>query len=164
MQDTTASKPNASALAWDWRARLVGDAGRAAQAARDVAHARKRGAIGLVVGLAVAVGIFYFLHSPRMAAVVAGVSGLLALLALLFPLTLYRQVMRGLDRFAHGVGVAVTWASMTLVYFLLFLPVGLALRAGKKLGITRHFDPAADSYWSQPKERAATLDSYRRQF
>lgn len=164
MQDTTASTTKAAALVWDWRARLAGDAGRPAQAARDAAHARKRGVIGLLVGLAVAGVIYFFLHSPRMASVVAGISGLLALLALLFPLTLYRQVMKGLDLFAHGVGVVVTWLAMTLVYFLLFLPVGLLLRAGKKLGITRHYDPSAPSYWSPPKDRPATLDSYRRQF
>lgn len=161
MQDSTVSTSKAATLAWNWKERgklaAEGDA-------NAVSHARQRGVIGLLVGLAVAGVVYRFLHSPRMAAAVAAIAVILALLAFLFPRTLYRRIMKGLDVFAYGVGTAVTWLAMTLVYYLLFLPVGLFLRAGGKLGITKHYDPAARSYWSEPKARPSTLDSYRRQF
>jgi hypothetical protein len=55
---------------------------------------------------------------------------------------------------------------MTLLYYLLFLPVGLVLRARGKLAITRSPDPRRSSYWISvdERERARTSESYRRQF
>ena len=165
MQESTPephrSNPNAAALVWDWRGRAARKAGADA---REAAGARKRGLIGLGVGLAVASLIYFFLHQPRLALAVAGIAALLALLALVSPLKLYRQATRALDVFAHGVGAGVTWILMTLLYFLLFLPVGLLLRAGRKLGIAKHYDPKLGSYWKEPKTRPETLDAYRRQF
>ncbi len=155
------ANPNAAALVWDWRGR---EARQAGADAREAAGARRRGLIGLGVGLGVAALIHFVLHRPRVALVVAGIAALLALLALVSPRGLYRQAMRGLDLFAHGVGTGVTWILMALLYFLLFLPVGLLLRAGRKLGIAKHYDPKLASYWKEPQARPGTLDAYRRQF
>jgi len=60
--------------------------------------------------------------------------------------------------------MAVTWVLMTLLYFVFFLPVGLLLRAGRRLGITTAPDRALPSYWSAVSGPARTLDSYRKQF
>lgn len=155
------SNPKAAALVWDWRDRAARQAGADA---REAAGARKRGLIGLGVGLAVAALIYFFLHRPWIALVVAGIAALLALLALASPLKLYRRATRALDVFAYGVGAGVTWVLMTLLYFLLFLPVGLSLRARRKLGIAKRYDPKLASYWKEPKGRPETLDAYRRQF
>jgi hypothetical protein len=146
-----------SAVIWRWR--QEGDPGAAAHAA---AAARKRGLLGLVVGLAAAAGIHHF--RPVAGFVVAAIAILFFLLAVAAPLTLYPQVMALLDRFGHLVGTAVTWVLMTVLYYLFFLPVGLLLRAGGKLGITTRPDRGLPSYWSPADERQRAPAAYRKQF
>lgn len=151
-----------SAVVWDWR----GGDQEGARRAREAAAIRRRGLIGGAVGLTVAALVFFLWKRPVPAAVIAAVALLLSLPSLLAPLTAGRSVGRALDRFAHAVGTGVTWILMTLLYYLLFLPVGLILRGRGKLGITRGFDPRRPSYWTsvEERERARTPESYRRQF
>jgi hypothetical protein len=85
-------------------------------------------------------------------------------LALAAPLTAYRRVTGWIDRFARGVGMVVTWVLMTVLYYVVFLPVGLFLRARGRLGITRGADPGRPTYWRPTADRVKTLDSYRKQF
>ncbi len=110
-----------------------------------------------------------------MALAVAAAALAAALLALAAPLTLYRRLRNALDRLAHGVGTAMTWLLMTVLFYLLFLPVGLVMRAAGKLAFTRFADPALASYWITPttpgtgegmaeEAPAAGAASYRRQF
>lgn len=151
-----------SAVVWDWRGAEPEEARRT----REAAAIRRRGLIGAAVGLAVAALVFFLWKRPVPAAVIAAIALLVSLPALLAPLTAGRGVARALERFAHAVGLGVTWVLMTLLYWLLFLPVGLALRARGRLGITRSFDPRRPSYWTsvEERERARTPESYRRQF
>lgn len=147
-----------SAVVWNWRT-----AGEKAGAdpAREAAAARRRGLLGLVVGLIAATLLFFW--KPVLAAVVAAISLTLALIAFAAPLTLHKKVTRALDAFARGVGMTVTWVLMTLLYYVLFLPVGLLLRARRRLGITRTPDPALATYW-KPTLRDKSAESYRKQF
>ena len=69
-----------------------------------------------------------------------------------------------LERFARVVGVALTWLLMGLAYYLLFLPVGLFLRATGKLRLEKRPDAARPSYWRPATRRPPGLDAYRRQF
>lgn len=154
------SQREPSAVVWSWRDREA----REAQAReREASAARRRGLIGGAVGLAVAGLIHFWWEKPAAAAVVAAIALLFALLALLSPLGAHRTVARALDRFAYAVGTGVTWVLMTGLYYLLFLPVGLALRARGRLGISRSFDPRLSTYWIAD-ERARTPGSYRKQF
>lgn len=150
-----------SSVVWDWR-RRAGGADAAVARAREAAAARRRGLIGGAVGLTVAV-LLYFFWRPAPAYVVAGVSVLLTLLALAAPLTAYKTVTGWIDRFAHGVATAVTWVLMTVLYYLFFLPVGLLLRARRRLHITRGAEPGLPSYWRPIPDRAG-IDHYRKQF
>lgn len=150
-----------SAVVWDWR-RSASESGEAA--ARERAAARRRGLLQALVGLAAAALIWWLWKSAVAATVVAGIALVTLLLALAFPTTAYRRLSRALETFGHAVGMAVTWVLMTLLYLVLFLPVGLLLRAGHKLGITTAFDRRLPSYWSAPMSPARTLDSYRKQF
>ena len=117
-----------SAVAWDWRRTATGDD---RDETKQNAAARKRGLIGGAVGLLIAALVYQF-WKPGLAYVIAGISLTLALLALAAP-PAYRKVAGLLDRFGHLVGMAVTWLLMTLLYYILFLPVGLLLRARGKL-------------------------------
>lgn len=153
-----------SAVVWNWRG--GGEESEESRRAREAAAIRERGLIGGAVGLTVAALVFFLWKRPVPAAVIAAVALLFSLPALLAPLTAGRGVARALDRFAYGVGLAVTWVLMTLLYYVLFLPVGLFLRARGRLGITRAFEPGRPTYWisTEERERARTAESYRRQF
>src|SRR4051812_962865 len=91
-----ASGPSASeaaaALVWQWDRGVPPDL-----RPRQAAAARKRGAIGALVGLLVAAALFHW--RPRTAEVVAVVAVLAGLLALVSPLGGYRLLTRGLDAF-----------------------------------------------------------------
>lgn len=152
---------NPSAVAWDWRRRAPGPV---ADRSREAAAARTRGAIGGAVGLAAAALVYFYFEKPAAAAVIAGIAVTIALIAFLFPLTLYRKLNRGLEVFAHGVGTAITWVLMTLLFYLLFLPVGLFLRARGKLAITKRADPKLPTYWTATDSRLWNPESYRKQF
>jgi hypothetical protein len=164
------SGPGAPRAVWDWLGEAgprTGDGGPAAQRAREAAAARLQGAIGGAVGLAAAAVIALLLHRRGMATVVAAVALAVALLALAAPLTLYPRLRQALDRLGHWIGTAVTWLLMTVLFYLLFLPVGLVLRAAGKLDFTRFADPALTTYWTSTTETeapAADAASYRRQF
>jgi hypothetical protein len=151
-----------SAVAWRWRGETA--AGAAATTARKAAAARRRGALGGALGLLAAALIAFGLHRVWLGAVAGGVAAAIAAIALASPLGLYPRLLRGLDLLAHGVGTAVTWALMTVLYYLLFLPVGLLRRAAGKLALTRRADPRLDSYWRPAAERAAGAEPYRKQF
>ncbi|RPH54117.1 hypothetical protein EHM82_07335 [bacterium] len=159
MDSTTPTTP--SAVVWDWRRSA---ARPEADRAREAAAARRRGAIGGLVGLSIAAAVWFLFDRPVAAAVIAGIAVALTLIAFLAPLTLYRKISRGLEVFAHWVGSGVTWVLMTLLYYLLFLPVGLVLRARHKLGITRSADRNAPTYWTDTEARPRTPETYRRQF
>lgn len=147
-----------SAVAWNWRQ----TGGNEDTETQLNAAARKRGLIGGAVGLLIAAVVYYFWR-PGLGYVIAGVSLALTLLALVAP-PAYRKVAGLLDRFGHAVGMTVTWVLMTVLYYILFLPVGLLLRAQKKLAVTQHPDRRLSSYWSSTEGKPWTAESYRKQF
>lgn len=172
-----------TATVWPWReAADGGDAGGASGpsaggSAEAAARARRGAALRSLVGLGIAA--LLLLWKPWLAAVVTVISLLVLALALASPLNLYARFEHGLDRVAHGVGLAMTWILMPILYVLLFLPVGLLLRAAGKLRLTRRPDPGAATYWLSPQGGAPApadgeespgrwqgsgLDRYRRQF
>lgn len=155
------SRAEAAAIAWTWRERA---GSREKARTREAAAARRRGALGGAIGLAVAAVLQLFFHKPVAAAVVAIIAAVFTLLALAFPLGAYKGLTRVLDRFAHAVGLAVTWVLMTVLFYLVFLPVGAFLRARGKLAISRGADRRLPSYWTSTEEREPALESYRRQF
>ncbi len=164
--EAPAAGASVAATAWPWRAASA--AGPEAHR-RRAAAARRAAAWRAAVGLAVAAALAFW--KPWLAVVVAAVSLLVLALALASPLGAYARLEGALARFAHGVGMAVTWLLMPLLYYLLFMPVGVALRAAGKLRLTRRPDPRAATYWTTPPgaDRAGRWqgegpDRYRRQF
>lgn len=155
------SRAEAAATAWAWRERA---GSREEARAREAAAARRRGALGGAVGLAVAAVLYFFFHRPVAGGVIAAIAAVFTLLALASPLSAYKALTRVLDRFAHAVGAAVTWVLMTVLFYLVFLPVGAFLRARGKLAISRGADRRLPSYWTSTEEREPALESYRRQF
>ena len=155
-------KMDPSAVAWDWNRTASGDDQHESRLNAADSAARKRGVIGGLVGLAIAALVYHFWR-PGLAYVIAGISLTLTLLALAVPAA-YRKVSGLLDRFAYFVGMAMTWLLMTVLYYILFLPVGLLLRLRGKLGITQHPDSRLASYWKSTDGKPWTAESYRKQF
>ncbi|HEV2846258.1 MAG TPA: hypothetical protein VG477_15485 [Thermoanaerobaculia bacterium] len=155
------SRAEASSIAWSWRDRA---AQKERSRVREAAAARKHGVTGGLIGLAAAAFSYYVLQHEVAGVVIAVIAVILALIALVSPLGLHKKVTRVLERFAHAVGSGVTWVLMTILYFLVFLPVGLFLRARRRLGITQGPDRSLPTYWTRTEERAKTPESYRRQF
>lgn len=154
------SRAEASSVAWSWRDRAAGEA---MEREREAAANRRKGVIGALIGLAVAALLYFVFHRPVAAAVVAGIAVVIALLALASPLGLYKGLTRALDRFAHAVGSGVTWVLMPVLFYVVFLPIGLLLRARGKLAISKNADPRMPTYWKST-ERERTPESYRKQF
>ncbi|HEY0781544.1 MAG TPA: hypothetical protein VGE98_03750 [Thermoanaerobaculia bacterium] len=154
----TAAAP--SSVAWRWREAAADEA---AARAREAAAARRQGLLGGAIGLAVAGALLYF-GREKTGGFVAGVAVAIALLALVAPLTHYRHLISLFDRFAHLVGTAITWVLMTLLFFLVFLPFGLLLRARGRLRVSRRPDPGRVSYWAEASGRVGAADAYRKQF
>lgn len=154
------SRAEASSVAWSWRDRA---AGNAEAQAREAAANRRKGVIGALIGLTVAALLYFVFHRPMAAAVVAGIAILIGLLALASPLGLYKGLTRALDRFAHFVGSGVTWVLMPILFYVVFLPIGLLLRMRGKLAISKSADPRMTTYW-KTTERERTPESYRKQF
>jgi hypothetical protein len=111
----------------------------------------------------VAALLYFVFHRPVAAAVVAAIAVLIILLALASPLGLYKGLTRALDRFAHAVGSGMTWVLMPVLFYVVFLPIGLLLRTRGKLAISKSADPRLSTYWKTP-ERERTPESYRKQF
>jgi hypothetical protein len=142
---------------WQWRRAPAAD-----ERAQAAAAARRKGLLGGVIGLAVATVLYFW--KPQMALVVVAIAALTTLLALVSPLGAFRALTRALEAFARGVGLVLTWLLMAIAYYLLFLPVGLLLRAAGKLHITRGADAKRASYWEPATAPAPGIDSYRRPF
>lgn len=150
---------------WDWR-----NAANAALAAADRAHraaaGRKSGLVRAAIGFAIALLLAWW--KPAVGVVAGALSLAILLLALISPLGAYAALARGLERFGHGVGLAVTWVLMGLVFYLVFVPLGLVLRLAGKLGIRRGAEPERATYW-EPVDWEGTVsrsapETYRRQF
>ena len=150
----------ASSAAWSWRDRA---AANEQARAREAKAQRRKGLIGAVIGLAVAALLNYW-DRPVAALVIAGIAIAIALIAVVSPLGLFKTLSRGLDQFAHAVGSGVTWVLMPILFYLVFLPVGLFLRARGRLAISRRADRRLPTYWTSTAERARTSESYRQQF
>ena len=161
MDPTIKTRPDAAAVAWSWRDRPGLDPDARAREARSL---RIRGVVGGALGLAFAALLYFVGHKVRSAEGVAGIAVVLALLALAAPLMVFKKVNHVLEVFARGVATAVTWLLMTLLFYVVFLPIGLVLRAGKKLAITKGADRRLPSYWIPTAGRETPLESYRRQF
>lgn len=134
-------------------------------ASRERRRLRVQGAVRAAVGLLAAA--LLALWKPVFAVVVAAIALVLLLVALAAP-GAYARIAAGLERFGHWVGTALTWLLMPLLFVLLFLPVGLALRAAGKLRVTFGPEPGRASYWETPEAGqrwgGGGAASYRRQF
>jgi hypothetical protein len=75
-----------------------------------------------------------------------------------------RAVFLGMSYAAWPIGFAVSHVILALVYYLVFTPVGLAMRIFRYDPMKRRFDDAAQSYWVVRDPAATPPKRYFRQF
>ncbi len=139
-----------SAAVWDWRRDVEG-----ASAAEGAARARRGGFLRSGIGLLVAAALA--LWKPVLGIVAGALAFTVLALALLAPRTLYPLLEGWIAAFARGVGVAVSWITLTSVHLLVFVPLGLLLRATGRLRIGPAPDREATTYW-RPADSIARHD------
>ncbi len=156
MSQPRPGSPEAAAVVWS---PLPEDdaPGRAAEARR----ARRRGLLQAAVGAAMG-GLLYGLWSPVVATVVFSISGLILLCSQLSPQRAYGAIERVFAALGHWTGEALTVVTMTLLFYLVFLPFRLLFRRGTRDAMKRYYEPGLDSYWLD-REPAAS-GSHLRQY
>jgi hypothetical protein len=150
---------------WEEAARAVWqpDAPRGDGAAAAAARARRRGLWQAGAGLTAA-GLLAWLWRPAAGLLAGGVAVVLGLLALVSPLGAFAAAGRLFERLGTGIGAAVAWLLLGALHFLVFLPLGLALRSRGRLRLTRGFDARLSTYWVSAHRWRHDEEAYRRQF
>ena len=124
--------------------------------------ARQLRQFGLICSLALPFLGWLWSGSPRMLMWLGGLGCVLALGGLLVPLLL-RPVFIGLMLVALPIGLVVSELAMALIYFGVFLPIGVCFRVMKRDSLSRSLDRNSPSYW-QDKKSPTNVSSYYRQW
>jgi hypothetical protein len=98
--------------------------------------------------------------------IVAGVFAALAAISTIFSLVAPRAnlpIYVGLTVLAYPIGFVLSYLIMGLLFFGMITPLGLIFRLIGKDPLNRSFEPAAETYWVDPRPRRGK-DSYFRQF
>ena len=74
----------------------------------------------------------------------------------------FRPAFLALSLVATPVGAVLGELAMLVVYFGVFLPIGLTFRLVGRDALKRQFEPDSSTYW-QPRKRARDARSYYRQ-
>lgn len=151
-----AGSPAGAAVVWN----PVPGAGHE-EARAEARRARRRGLLQALVAGGFALLLFFF-WSRIVSGVVASVAVALLASSWLSPTGLYARVEAGFETFGRWTGEFLSFVSLTIVFYSIFLPFGLLFRRGSRDPLKRHYDPDATSYW-EPREPAAA-DAQRRQF
>lgn len=116
-----------------------------------------RAAVPLVVS-----PLLLFAGHP-MPAGIAMAWGMLQLAAALFRPSLARRLDDGMRRIARVAGEAVSWLLLTVMFVLVVVPVGLALRIMRRDSLRlRKLEPGRSAW--QPHGPMPTTEQYRRQY
>ncbi len=89
-----------------------------------------------------------------------GVGTGLAVTGFLMPKAL-KPVFVGLMLIALPIGMVVTECLLLLIYFGLFLPIGLCFKIAKRDALQRFFEKSKKSYWEEKKIPKRATSYYR---
>jgi hypothetical protein len=95
-------------------------------------------------------------------AILAGIGLLLAAIGTRFP-SAVKPLFVGLTLVALPIGLVIGELAMLLVFFGVFLPIGIVIRIMQRDNLQLRLDRSATTYW-QPKSSPVTVRSYYRQF
>ena len=75
-----------------------------------------------------------------------GIGGFFLLFGLVLPKVL-EPIEWAWMKFAHALGIVMTFILLTVTYLVVITPIGLAMRAFGKDPLNRKFDKTLNSYW-----------------
>lgn len=132
---------------------------------RRVDERRRARSFGLALLpiLLVAGGLSWWRGHARAAAALAALSVLPPVLALAAP-RLWAMAFRAWMRLAEGMSRIVTAAVLSIFYFGMMTPIGLAMRPFRKDPLDLSWKRRRPSYWIEKKPSDDTLERYERQF
>ena len=112
---------------------------------------RRSAGVRWVFGLGVAALAYFVFERPILAAVIASISSLVFVLAIVSPLGGHAVVDGLFARLAKLVGAVLSYVLLAPVFYLFITPFGLLARRGRRDTLKRQFDAQSDSYW-QPRD------------
>ena len=98
--------------------------------------------------------------NPQIIVWLLGVGAGLAVTGFLVPKAL-KPVFVGLMLLALPIGMVVTECLLLLIYFGLFLPIGLCFKIAKRDALKRSFEEGKKSYWEEKKTTKGATSYYR---
>ena len=98
--------------------------------------------------------------NPQTIVWLLGVGAGLAVMGFLVPKAL-KPVFVGLMLLALPIGMVVTECLLLLIYFGLFLPIGLCFKIAKRDALKRSFEEGKKSYWEEKKMPKGATSYYR---
>ncbi|HNZ47614.1 MAG TPA: SxtJ family membrane protein [Candidatus Hydrogenedentes bacterium] len=132
----------------------------------DTSDRKEQRKFGFVMAAAIVIlgGIRFALHGfTAIPWAFLAVAVLFAVPAALFPGAL-RPVFVVWIKFALVLNWIVTHVMLTLVYYLIIVPMGLIMRVAGKDPLNRKWLPATESYWEEPEEQPEEFERYHHQF
>ncbi len=108
---------------------------------------RQLRSFGITLGIAflIVAGVLYWRDIPG-EVVVAGIGGLLLVTGLIAP-RLLRPLYKPWMALALVLGFIMTRVILTVIFVLLFIPIGLLMQLFGKDPLRRKLDPDAETYW-----------------
>jgi hypothetical protein len=123
----------------------------------------RRTGIVLVALLAGFAGLSLWRGHPQRAALWAGASVAATILVLAAPRA-WLAVWRVWMRIALAISAVLTVVILGVCYYMLFMPVGLVMRAAGRDALRISWRHRQDSYWVGREPVEPSLERYRRQF
>ena len=99
-------------------------------------------------------------HLPETLFVVAGV---FLVLGVILPIAL-KPVYRAWMAFALALNWVMTRLLLTVAFYGMIAPVGIAYRLIAGDPLKRRWEPSAETYWEAPDDQPSEIDAYRNQF
>jgi hypothetical protein len=106
---------------------------------------------------------FFKLDAPTLAKVLWVLAVVVPVIGWLVP-SFMRLVFVGMSYLAWPIGFVVSHLVLALVYYLVFVPIGLLMRVFGYDPMKRGFDPEAATYWIARDPKSSEPKRYFRQF
>jgi hypothetical protein len=131
-------------------------------------RARKKFAESLIIGFPIIATVFslitfLFKHSWKPTFLWLGIIGLMVGIILRLLPQMAKPIYRVWYFLACCMGFVVGNLLFSLVFYLVFAPLGLCLRLRSNKALTKGFDRSRKSYWTDA-EKSVEVKSYYRQF
>jgi hypothetical protein len=119
--------------------------------------------LGLIVILAIIAGLQIYLGRLWVGVGLFGASAAVLIVLLSSP-TMLTPLYKGMLVVSKAIGLVMTPVVLGLVFYVVFAPVGILLKLGRKDILDRKFNINSDSYWKARETAPDDLSRYERQY